>query len=133
MLLNFLHSRKLLGRQLRELFRAGLARGQQRCHHVSSFFRHKITMGLGHFHNQAVGSQQSEAPSHRRHLLTLFWPIFAGRVKMSANIAVAKAVEQKFPTVDDGHQLGIAIPQRIERSVALTLVPNGPTHPSSPW
>ena len=49
---------------------------------------------------------------------------------MSANIAVAKALEQKFSTVDDGHELGIAIPQRIECSVALTLVPHRLTHPS---
>src|SRR4030095_446061 len=128
MLLSFLHSRKLLGCQLRELFRAGLARGQQRCHHVSSFFRYNVNMGLGHFHDQTVGSQQSEAPSHRRHLLTLLLPILAGRVKVSTNIAVAKAVEQKFASVNDGHQLGIAIPQRIERSVTLTFVANGPTH-----
>src|SRR5205823_2599513 len=130
MLLNFLHSRKFLGCQLGELFRTGLARRQQSCHHVSSLFRYDVTMSLGHFHNQAVCSQQFEAPSHRRHLLTLLWPIFPGRVKVSANIAVAKAVEQKFPTVNDGHQLGIAIPQWIERSVALTVVLNGPTHPS---
>src|SRR4030095_10778931 len=75
-----------------------------------------------------VGSQQSEAPSHRRHLLTLFSPILAGRVKVSTNIAFAKAVEQKFASADNVHQLAIAIPQRIERSVMLTFVANGPTH-----
>src|SRR5215471_12063887 len=123
MLLNLLHSRKSLGGQLRELFCTGLTRGQQRCHHVSSFFGYDVTMGLGHFHNQAVGSQQSEASSHRRHLLMVFSPILGGRVKISANIAVAKAIEQKFPAVDDGHELTIALPQRIERSVALTLMP----------
>ena len=125
MLLNFLHSRKLLGCQLRELFGVGLTCGQQRGHQVSSFFRHDITMGLGHFHNQAVSSQQPEAAAHRCHLLTLFSPILAGWVKTGANIAVAKAVEQKVPTVDDGHKLGIAIPQRIERSVTLTLCLTG--------
>ena len=129
MLLNFLHSRKFLGCQLRELFRTGLTCGQQCRHYVVSFFGDTVTMGLGHFHNQAVCSQQSQAPSHCRHLLTLFSSILAGRVKMGANIAVAKAVEQKFPTVDDGHELGIAIPQRIERSVTLTLAPDRPTHP----
>src|SRR5438105_3538876 len=130
MLLNSLRSRKFLGRQSRKFLRTGLARRQQRCHHVSSLFRHHVTMSLGHFHNQAVCSQQSQTSSHRRHLLTLFSAILGGCVKVSANIAVAKAVEQKFPTVNDTHQLGIAIPQRIERSVALTLVLNGPTHPS---
>src|SRR5258707_4616264 len=86
-------------------------------------------MGLGHFLNQAMRSQQSQAPSHRRHLLTLFSPILTGRVKMSPNIAVTKALERKFPAVDDGYELSITIPQRIERSVALTLVPHRPTHP----
>src|SRR5258707_8273437 len=60
----------------------------------------------------------------------LFSPILTGRVKMSPNIAVTKAIERKFPAVDDGHELSITIPQRIERSVALTLVPHRPTHPS---
>src|SRR5258707_6196995 len=58
----------------------------------------------------------------------LFSPILTGRVKMSPNIAVTKAIERKFPAVDDGHELSITIPQRIKRSVALALVPNRPTH-----
>src|SRR5258705_5327849 len=129
MLESFLPLRKFLSGQFCELFGAGLACGQQCRQYVVSFFRHDIPMGLGHFHNQAVGSQQSQAPSHRRHLLTLFSPILTGRVKMSPNIAVTKAIERKFSTVDDGHHLSITIPQRIERSVALTLVPHRPTHP----
>src|SRR5258707_6546813 len=130
MLLNFRHSRKFLGCQFCELFGAGLARGQECRQYVVSFCRHDITMVLGPFHNQAVGSQQSPAPSLRHHLLMLFSPILTGRVKMSPNIAVTKAIERKFPAVDDGHELSITIPQRIERSVALTLVPHRPTHPS---
>src|SRR5439155_12220433 len=93
MLLNSLRSRKFLGRQSRKFLRTGLARRQQRCHHVSSLFRHHVTMSLGHFHNQAVCSQQSQTSSHRRHLLTLFSAILGGCVKVSTNIAVAKAVE----------------------------------------
>jgi hypothetical protein len=54
MLLNFLQSRKFLGRQRRELFRTGLARGQQSRHYVVSLFGDTVTMGLGHFHNQAA-------------------------------------------------------------------------------
>jgi hypothetical protein len=49
---------------------------------------------------------------------------------MRAHIAVTKAIERKFPAVDEGHELSITIPQRIERSVTLTLVPHRPTHPS---
>src|SRR5258707_9911347 len=128
MLLNFRHSRKFLGCQFCELFGAGLARGQECRQYVVSFCRHDITMVLGPFHNQAVGSQQSPAPSLRHHLLMLFSPILTGRVKMSPNIAVTKAIERKFPAVDDGHELSITIPQRIKRSVALALVPNRPTH-----
>src|SRR5437773_8499326 len=63
MLLNFLHSRKFLGCQLGELFRTGLARRQQSCHHVSSLFRYDVTMSLGHFHNQAVCSRSEEHTS----------------------------------------------------------------------
>lgn len=130
MLLNFLHSRKFLGRQLRELFGTGLTCGKQCRYHGVSLFGYAVTMGPGHFHNQAVCSQHSEASSHGGHLLTLFSPILTGRIKMSPNIAVAKTIERKLPTVDDGHELGIAIPQRIERPVTLTLVLNRPTHRS---
>src|SRR4030095_17268453 len=125
MLLNFRHWRKFLGCQFCELFGAGLACGQPCGQYVVSFFRYEITVGLAHFRNQAVGSQQSQAPSHRCHLLTLFSPILTGRVKMSPNIAVTKALERKFPAVDDGHELSITIPQRIERSVTLTLCLTG--------
>ena len=43
---SFLRLRKLLGGQSRELFRAGLARGQKRRDDPSAFFRYNVTMGL---------------------------------------------------------------------------------------
>jgi len=53
---SFLRLRKFLGGQSRELFRAGLARGQKRGDDPSAFFRHHITMSLRHFGDQTVPS-----------------------------------------------------------------------------
>ncbi len=124
MLNNCLRLRKLLSGQGREFCRAGLARGQHCCNHVSSFFRHDITMSLGHFGNQTMGAQQSEPPSHRCHLPALLFSVLGGIVEMSTQIAIAKPVERKLAPVDDGQKLSVGVPQRIERTVAPSITPH---------
>src|SRR5688572_2945894 len=128
MLLDFLYSRKFLSGQSCEFFCACLARCQQCGHHVSTFFRDNVTMSLRHFGDQAVRPQQSQLPSHGGHLPALFGFVLARPVEMGTHVAVAKAVERKFPPVDDRHESGVVVCQRIKRPVALTVVPNRPTH-----
>src|SRR5918996_4915341 len=104
MLESFLHLRKFSGSQSCELFRAGLARGQQRRDDVSSFFSDGITMRLRHFCDQAMRPQQPQSTSHRRHLSALFFFVPGDRVEMRTEVTIAKTIERKLPTVDDGHE-----------------------------
>ena len=122
---SFLHLRKFLGGQSRKF--SGLARRQQRGNDTSSFFRHDVTMGLGHFGDQTVRTQQHQPPSHRRHLLTFAASVLGNVVEASADIAVTKAVERKVAPVDDSQKLS-GFPEGIERPVAPSVAMHGSAH-----
>src|SRR5215468_10168793 len=99
MLENFLHLRKSRGQGC-EFLGACATRGQQRRDDVPTFFSNNVTVRFGHFCDQAMRPQQSQATSDGRHLFVLLLFVLGRRVEMGTQITITKSVERKLPTVD---------------------------------
>ena len=86
-----------------------------------------VTVRFGHFYDQAMRPQQSQATSDGRHLFVLLLFVLGRRVEMGTQITITKSVERTLPTVDDGEKLSVALSQWIKRSVTVSVPPYGTT------
>ena len=84
---------------------AGAIHGQNRSDRKSAVWRDLVTMGLGHFLNQAVSAQKSELAADRRGTAAplLQWEWGVGRngwIKQRLEVSIAEAPEHELSTMD---------------------------------
>jgi hypothetical protein len=93
--------------QTDEFIRVCLSGRQERRQNAVALFSYLPTIGAGDFGNQAVSTQQCQSPRDLSGLRALLLFVFGFSKQQAANVAVAKALQSPFATVDGRQQLSV--------------------------
>src|ERR1043166_325655 len=107
-----------------EFIRVCLPRRQKCCQKALALFGHLPAIRAGNSGNQPVSVQQGQAPRNFGGLGALLLFVFGLSKQQGPDLAVTKALQSPFASVDRGQQLGVSGVKGVKGSVPTLIAPH---------